>query len=102
MEKRIEAYLDQHARKLIAEELRLLYGAEEDVPDDFLELLQLLKEQRRTPRVVQKIRSDEGTWIDMEQFITERSKMKFSHGMCPDCERRVSADERPSNKPTDR
>jgi hypothetical protein len=56
MEKRIEAYLDQHARKLIAEELRLLYGAEEDVPDDFLELLHL-KEQRRTPRVVQKIRS---------------------------------------------
>jgi hypothetical protein len=60
MEKRIEAYLDQHARKLIAEELRLLYGADEDVPDDFLELLQLLKEQRRTPRVVQKIRS--GNW----------------------------------------
>jgi hypothetical protein len=57
MEKRIEAYLDQHARKLIAEELRLLYGADEEVPDDFLELLQLLKEQRRTPRVVQKIRS---------------------------------------------
>ena len=54
MEKRIEAYLDQHARKLIAEELRLLYGADEDVPDDFLELLQLLKEQRRTPRAVQK------------------------------------------------
>jgi hypothetical protein len=58
MEKRpIEAYLDQHARKLIAEELRLLYGAEEDVPDDFLELLQLLKGRTPTPRVVRKIRS---------------------------------------------
>src|SRR5437588_11083045 len=34
-----------------------------------------------------KIRSDEGTWSDMEQFITKRSEMKYNHGMCPACER---------------
>jgi hypothetical protein len=42
MEKRqIEAHLDQYARKQIAEELRLLYGAEK-LPEDLLELVDIL------------------------------------------------------------
>lgn len=32
-----------------------------------------------------KIRSDEGYWEAVEQYITERSEAQFSHGICPEC-----------------
>lgn len=32
-----------------------------------------------------KIRDDEGAWGRMESYISEHSKAKFSHGICPDC-----------------
>jgi hypothetical protein len=39
MEKcQIEAHLDRYARKQIAEELRLLYGADEKLPENLLSL----------------------------------------------------------------
>ena len=42
MEKsQIEAYLDRHARKQIAEELRVLYG-DEKIPENLLELVNIL------------------------------------------------------------
>ncbi len=31
------------------------------------------------------IRSDKGYWDDIESFISERSEATFSHGICPDC-----------------
>ena len=36
-----------------------------------------------------KIRNEDGTWDELEQFIDEHSQAKFSHGYCPDCEKRV-------------
>ncbi len=32
-----------------------------------------------------KIRDDTGYWTQLEAFIQERSKARFSHGICPDC-----------------
>jgi hypothetical protein len=32
-----------------------------------------------------KIRREEGGWMAVEEYITERSKARFSHGMCPTC-----------------
>lgn len=34
-----------------------------------------------------KIRDDKGAWIQIELYIHERSKAKFSHGICPDCKK---------------
>lgn len=34
-----------------------------------------------------KIRDDEGVWDIMEAYICEHSDAKFSHGICPDCDR---------------
>lgn len=35
-----------------------------------------------------KIRDVEGAWGRMESYISEHSKAKFSHGICPDCLRK--------------
>lgn len=32
-----------------------------------------------------KIRDDEGSWNEIDSFISERSKAIFSHSLCPDC-----------------
>jgi CheY-like chemotaxis protein len=32
-----------------------------------------------------KIRNDKGYWQAVEQYIQEHSEAKFSHGICPDC-----------------
>ena len=32
-----------------------------------------------------KIRVDPEFWQDIEQFVEERSKNQFTHGICPDC-----------------
>jgi len=32
-----------------------------------------------------KIRDDSGYWAQIEEYITERSDTQFSHGICPEC-----------------
>ncbi len=36
-----------------------------------------------------KIRDEQGNWNAMEVYIRERSEAEFSHGICPDCARRL-------------
>jgi len=36
-----------------------------------------------------KIRDDEGNWHQIESFIRERSEAEFSHGICPECARKL-------------
>jgi PleD family two-component response regulator len=36
-----------------------------------------------------KIRDDEGFWTQIEQYIAEHSEAHFSHGICPDCARKL-------------
>jgi hypothetical protein len=36
-----------------------------------------------------KIRDDEGYWNQIEQYISDRSDAKFSHGICPECVRKL-------------
>jgi len=39
-----------------------------------------------------KIRDDSGYWKQMETYIHEHSEANFSHGICPDCLRRLYPD----------
>ena len=39
-----------------------------------------------------KIRNDEGYWQQLEAYIHQRSEAQFSHGVCPDCYKRVVAE----------
>jgi len=32
-----------------------------------------------------KVRSDEGYWRQLEQYLADHSELLFSHGLCPDC-----------------
>lgn len=36
-----------------------------------------------------KIRDDKGYWHQVEQYISEHTDASFSHGICPDCARRM-------------
>lgn len=39
-----------------------------------------------------KIRDDRGYWSQIEQYISERSPVQFSHGLCPECFEKYSAE----------
>ena len=39
-----------------------------------------------------KIRDDKESWQQLEGYISEHSEAHFSHGICPDCYRKVSGD----------
>ncbi len=32
-----------------------------------------------------KIRDENGKWQDVDHYISERGKVEFTHGMCPEC-----------------
>ena len=36
-----------------------------------------------------KIRDDQGYWNQIDTYIQEHSDVKFSHGICPDCAKRL-------------
>lgn len=36
-----------------------------------------------------KIRDDQGAWSQMEVYIRDHSEAEFSHGICPDCARKL-------------
>lgn len=49
-----------------------------------------------------KIRDDEGNWQQMEAYIRDRSEAEFSHGICPQCARKLYPDLFPApDKPGD-
>ena len=39
-----------------------------------------------------KIRNDEGYWTQLETYIHEHSEAEFSHGLCPDCAKKLYPD----------
>jgi hypothetical protein len=39
-----------------------------------------------------KIRNKEDQWEQMEEYITQHSLARFSHGICPDCARQLYPD----------
>ena len=36
-----------------------------------------------------KIRTDDGFWQQVDQYVSEHSETRFTHGLCPDCARRT-------------
>jgi PAS domain S-box-containing protein len=40
-----------------------------------------------------RIRNEEGNWEQMEAYIRDRSEAKFSHGICPECAKKLYADQ---------
>jgi len=76
--------------------------AEEKRAQLIQELQETLKEVRTLSGLLpicawcNKLRDDEGYWKSVEQYIGERTKAKFTHGMCPECQSKFLG-ERSSN-----
>ena len=88
-------------RKLIEEQLRHSVAALEQVLDEVQTLSALLPICARC----KKIRDDQGYWREVEQHLRQHTRAKFSHGVCPDCLRRLNPEyagwpERPRDRPT--
>lgn len=49
-----------------------------------------------------KIRTDEGYWQQIEQFISEHTDATFTHGICPDCARELMESSPRHGHPTPR
>ena len=45
-----------------------------------------------------KIRDDKGYWTQLEGYIQEHTQAKFSHGVCPDCMKKLYPDFIPKKK----
>ncbi len=39
-----------------------------------------------------QIRDDKGYWTQVEAYIQERSQARFTHGICPDCMKKLYPD----------
>ena len=39
-----------------------------------------------------RIRNEDGTWQDIEVYVHDHSEADFTHGICPDCVRRMYPD----------
>ncbi len=39
-----------------------------------------------------KIRDDKGYWKQIEQYIEDHSEAQFSHGICPECAKKLYPD----------
>jgi PleD family two-component response regulator len=39
-----------------------------------------------------KIENEEGQWVRLETYIQTHSEATFTHGMCPDCEKKMKAE----------
>jgi hypothetical protein len=39
-----------------------------------------------------KIRDDKGYWNQIESYIRDRSEAEFSHGICPECAKKLYPD----------
>lgn len=85
--KAIHSELEQHRKNL--EETVALRTAE--LNEKNISLQQVLDEVKILKGIIpicakcKKIRDDDGCWQQVEQYITEHSGAKFSHGMCQIC-----------------
>jgi hypothetical protein len=74
-------------RKLIM----LLKESEQALADNVLQLQDALANVKQLEGIIpicswcKKIRDDEKSWHQMENYISNHSEAKFSHGVCPEC-----------------
>ena len=45
-----------------------------------------------------KVRNDDGYWQRLEHYVSDKSNASFTHGICPDCERRIYPQLEPEKK----
>lgn len=87
---------DITTRKIIEDELKQSHNElEERVRRRTKELEKALEGTKTLQGLIpicascKKIRDDKGYWNHVEQYICEHSAAEFTHGICPDCKKRL-------------
>jgi hypothetical protein len=57
-----------------------------------LDHVKLLKGMLPICASCKKIRDDKGYWQGVEEYISSHSEAQFSHGLCPDCMKKLYPD----------
>ena len=87
---------DANARLVIeVEERAAAQAAREKVVVDLQDALANVKVLRGLLPICahcKKIRDDQGYWRQVEDYMSRHSDLKFSHGICPDCGRKLVKD----------
>lgn len=84
----VESFQDITKRKRLEDEKEHLIN----------ELTKSLKEVKLMSGLIpicascKKVRDDKGFWSQVESYISKHSEAKFSHGICPDCVRKLYPD----------
>ena len=81
-------------KKLIESNLAIVYmnrelGEENKNLKDFTKEIRTLRGILPICSNCKKIRDDKGYWNQIEKYITDHSGAKFTHGLCPECEREI-------------
>jgi ligand-binding sensor domain-containing protein len=86
----LEAAVKQRTR-VVLEQSEKLELSNQELLDLNEELKQTLAEVKTLQGLIpicaycKKIRDDSGFWARLEQYFSQRSEVKFSHGVCPEC-----------------
>src|SRR4030042_5419646 len=81
----VDAHLD-----LIYQNIRL--GKTADALEKSLKEIKELRGLLPICSYCQKIRDDKGYWSNIETYISSRSEVEFSHGICPECSKKLHSD----------
>jgi len=71
--------------------IRLLRNSQQELADNMLQLQEALTNVKQLEGIIpicswcKKIRDDQESWHQMENYISNHSDAKFSHGVCPEC-----------------
>jgi hypothetical protein len=74
------------------------WDAEADVERVLAELRDALDRIRSLGALVrvcsacEAVRDEEGAWVELEEFLADRLRVRFSHCLCPQCSKRMRAD----------
>jgi len=72
-----------------------LRAREKERENLILELTEALTEVKKLSGMLpicascKKIRDDKGYWSQIEAYISDHSEAQFSHGICPDCAKKL-------------
>lgn len=79
----LERHIEERTRELKMANIRL---------QDALAHVKMLSGLLPVCSSCRRIRDNEGSWVQMELYIRDHSEADFSHGICPECARRLYPD----------
>jgi len=79
-------------REIIQSQLELIYmnsilGEENKSLTDYIAEIKMLRGIVPICSFCKKIRDVEGIWTEIEAYVSKNSEARFSHGLCPECEK---------------